>query len=139
MTATVEALIADGYRQLDKDEPFEVLVGPFYMREKKDGTYQSAFIAEEKHTNAFGMVHGGLLMSFADFSLFSIARNHVNGDCVTVGFNSEFVAAGQVGELIESSGEVTRATRSLLFVRGTVYSGDKTLLSFSGILKRVKK
>tara|TARA_R110002096_G_scaffold48158_1_gene128064 strand:- start:434 stop:853 length:420 start_codon:yes stop_codon:yes gene_type:complete len=139
MAATIETLLADGYQQLDMNEPFEVLVGPFYMKEQEDGTYKSAFLAEEKHTNAFGMVHGGLLMSFADFSLFSIARNQVKGDCVTVGFNSEFVAAGQVGDLIESSGEVIRATRSLLFVRGTVYSGDKTLLSFSGILKRIKK
>lgn len=139
MKATASELIANGYKQLDLNEPFEVLVGPFYMKELEDGTFKSAFIAEEKHTNALGMVHGGLLMSFADFSLFSIARKEVDGDCVTVGFNSEFVAAGKVGEVIESSGEIIRATRSLLFVRGTIYSGDQTLLSFSGILKRLKK
>ncbi|MEX0298251.1 MAG: PaaI family thioesterase [Kordiimonas sp.] len=139
MTISTEDLLSQGYRQLDMDEPFELLVGPFYLNEQSDGTFKSAFIAEQKHTNAMGIVHGGLLMSFADFSLFSIARNKVDGDCVTVGFNSEFVSSGKVGELIESSGEVVRATRSLLFVRGTIYSGDNTLMSFSGILKRLKK
>ncbi len=139
MTMSTESLLNRGYRQLDMDEPFEVLVGPFYMKEQEDGTFKSAFVAEKKHTNAMGVVHGGLLMSFADFSLFSIARNKVDGDCVTVGFNSEFVSSGKIGDLVESSGEVIRATRSLLFVRGTVYSGDNTLMSFSGILKRLKK
>lgn len=138
MTATLAALEAEGFRQLDLDEPFEVLVGPLLLKEREDGTYKSAFIAEEKHANALGMVHGGMLMSFADYSLFSIARKEVAGDCVTVGFNSEFVSAAKVGERIESSGEIIRATRSLIFVRGTIYSAERTILSFSGILKRLK-
>ncbi|MBV1901581.1 MAG: PaaI family thioesterase [Kordiimonadaceae bacterium] len=136
MTSQVEELLASGYKQWDMDEPFELLVGPFYMKENEDGTYRSAFVAEKKHTNAMGVVHGGLLMSFADYSLFSIARGHDIPRSVTIGFNSEFVSGGILGDVIESTGEVVRATRSLVFVRGTLFSGDRTILSFSGILKR---
>jgi len=139
MTHAVETLLLEGYQQRDLDEPFEMLIGPFYLKEEADGTYSSAFIAEEKHTNAMGAVHGGLLMSFSDFSLFSIARNHVKQDCVTVGFNSEFITAAKVGDIVKSSGEILRATRSLIFVRGTLYTTENTILSFSGVLKRIKK
>ena len=138
MTTQLGALLATGYEQLDLDEPFEGHVGPFYLRPNGDGTYRSAFIAEKKHANGMGAVHGGLLMAFADYSLFSIGREQGAFDCVTIGFNSEFVSGGEIGDVIESTGEVVRATGSLLFVRGTMFTGDRTIMSFSGILKRVR-
>lgn len=136
---TNEDLKADGYHVWGDLDPFENLIGPFYMKENGDGTYKSAFVAEaERHCNNGGALHGGLLMSFADFALFAIAKDALDGPCVTVGFNSEFVSAGQAGTLVEASGEIMRATRSLLFVRGQIFSGDTIIMTFSGILKRVK-
>ncbi|NVJ99389.1 MAG: PaaI family thioesterase [Alphaproteobacteria bacterium] len=132
-------LIKAGYRTWGDADPFEDLIGPFYMKENDDGTHKAAFVAEaDRHCNAGGMLHGGLLMSFADFSLFAIAKEALNGFGVTVAFNSEFVAAGQAGKLIEAVGEITRATRSLIFVRGKIFSGDQTIMAFSGIIKKVK-
>ena len=49
--------------------------------------------------------------------------------------NSEFIAAGQDGEVIEAAGELVRRTRSLAFVRGRVFVGDRTLLTASAVLK----
>ena len=43
------------------------------------------------------------------------------------------------GELIEATGEVTRAGKSLIFVRGILKSGDRPLFTFSGTIKRVKR
>jgi len=139
MTNLNEQLLADGYQLWGDEDPYESMVGPFYMKENGDGTYRSAFYSERRHVNTSGALHGGLLMSFADYSLFAIAKDQLDGQCVTVGFNSEFIGAVGEGYLIESSGEVLRATRSLLFVRGTVFTADQTLLSFSGVLKRIRK
>ncbi len=139
MSSQIEKLLADGYHTWDGTDPYEDMIGPFYMKENGDGTYRTAFYAQDKHINGQGALHGGLLMSFADFALFAIAKDHLDGPCVTVGFNSEFIGAAGAGPLIEASGEVLRATRSLLFVRGTVFTGDQTLLAFSGVLKRVRK
>ncbi len=134
--AELEAL---GYHPWGDTDPYEDLLGPFLMKQEDDGTHSSAFWTCEKHANTSGALHGGFLMSFADFALFAIAKSDLNGgSAVTVGFNSEFVSAGQPGELIEAKGEVLRATRSLLFVRGAITSADRTIMTFSGILKRVK-
>ena len=42
------------------------------------------------------------------------------------------------GELVECDGEVTRAGGSLIFLRGTLRSGERRLFTFSGTIKRVK-
>ncbi len=77
-------------------------------------------------------------MTFADFALCLTAVWDKKGErCVTVSCNNEFVAAGHPGEVIEASGEVIRRTRSLTFVRGQVFAGDRVILNCSAIVKRI--
>jgi acyl-coenzyme A thioesterase PaaI-like protein len=57
---------------------------------------------------------------------------------VTVSFSSEFLDNAQEGDLIEAGGEVLRATRSMVFVRGLISSGSRPLLSFSATLKKLR-
>ncbi|MFC4347851.1 PaaI family thioesterase [Kordiimonas lipolytica] len=136
---TNQDLLANGYSTWGDVDPFEDLVGPFYLKDNGDGTNRAAFVAERaRHCNNGGMLHGGLLMSFGDFALFAIAKEVLEGSGVTVAFNGEFVSAGQPGDLIEATGEITRNTRSLIFVRGKIFTGDRTIMSFSGIIKKVK-
>jgi acyl-coenzyme A thioesterase PaaI-like protein len=83
-------------------------------------------------------VHGGCFMSFADYSLFAIASSVLEGPGVTVSFSCEFLDAAREGELIECEGEITRAGGSLIFLRGVLKSGERSLFTFSGTIKRVK-
>lgn len=139
MALTVEDLKAQGYRTWGGEDPFEDMIAPFYFNEEGDDT-KCAFISERKHCNGHGMLHGGLLMTFADFAMFAFARPVLeNGAAVTAGFSSEFISAGPKDALIEATGEVVRATRSLIFVRGTIFTGDTTIMTFSGILKRIRR
>ena len=46
--------------------------------------------------------------------------------------------AAREGELIECEGEITRAGGSLIFLRGVLKSGERSLFTFSGTIKRVK-
>ena len=115
--------LPDGFKLWGQggEDPFEDLIGPFYLKPERNGTYRSAFVAEARHANMGGVLHGGLLMSFADFALFSIARDHL-GDAggVTVSFNGDFVAAGRVGSLIEATGEIMKVTGKMIFVQGKI-------------------
>ena len=98
-----------------------------------------AFRAEARHMNGMGGMHGGCLMTFADFALFAIAGDTLgpDGRAVTVGFTSEFLAAARTGDYMEARGEVLRAGRSLIFVRGLVTADTRPCLSFSGTVKRL--
>jgi hypothetical protein len=42
------------------------------------------------------------------------------------------------GELVEFRGEITHAGGSLIFLRGTLKSGERTLFTYSRTIKRVK-
>ncbi|MFC7539985.1 hotdog domain-containing protein [Siccirubricoccus deserti] len=53
----------------------------------------------------------------------------------TVQLNHHFIAPGKLGELVIGRGEVLRATRSVVFIRGTLMSGDRVLVHADGVWK----
>ncbi|PHY12871.1 thioesterase [Caulobacter sp. B11] len=127
-----------GWRTWSGLDPFEDQSGPFYFTEE-NGVVRSAFRAEARHMNGGGFMHGGCMMTFADFSLFAIAWKQIEGTrCVTVSLNGEFMGPAKPGDLVESTGEVIRAGGSLVFVRGLISTGGQPMLSFSGVIKKIR-
>lgn len=122
-------------------DPFETLVGPFAYRVHDNGFIEIAFQPETRHLNGGGAIHGGCLMSFADFALFAIADESLkNGQmAVTLTCNSEFLAAGDTDGWITAEGEVVKETGSVIFARGLVKQRGKPILMFSGTLKKLKR
>jgi acyl-coenzyme A thioesterase PaaI-like protein len=125
-----------GWAQWQSDA-FETRAGPFYERfEGEQGI--TAFRAGPEHMNGGGFMHGGCLMTFADAALFTIARPAMAGSFgVTVNLSGDFLDAARAGEFIEGRGDITRAARSLVFVRGLVTADGRPVLSFTGIIKKV--
>jgi acyl-coenzyme A thioesterase PaaI-like protein len=121
-------------------DPFEDLAGMFYCRVDEKGERICAFRAEHKHMNGGMFMHGGCVMTFADFSLFWIAREALGtGPSVTATFNGEFVGTARVGDLVECRGEVVKAGRSMVFVRGIISTGGEPMMSFSSVLKKTPR
>jgi uncharacterized protein (TIGR00369 family) len=119
-------------------DPFESAIGPFCFQVAHDGRARCAFEPRPHHLNGGGTIHGGALMSFADFTLFAIAHNALkNAKAVTLTCNSEFIGAGGLDGNVEAEGEVLRETRSLVFVRGLITQASRPLLAFSGTLKKI--
>jgi acyl-coenzyme A thioesterase 13 len=125
-----------GYGQ----DPYETLTGPFYFQKTPDGVV-CATLPEQRHLNgSLASIHGGFLMTFADFAIFAIAMDELEGaHAVTLSLTSEFLAAGKTGARLEARGGVTRATRSLVFVRGHIEQSGTTIFTFNGILKKLGK
>ncbi len=128
-----------GWRVWSAD-PYEILSGPFYCRQDSSGAMICAFRAAAKHMNGGGFMHGGALMTFADYALFCIGHEALaDGGSVTASLNGEFIDAAREGELIEARGEVVRAGGSLVFIRGLVETAGRPLLNFSAIVKKVRR
>jgi len=129
-----------GWQCYPGGDPFEDLAGPFYYRVSEDGAPVCAFRAEKKHLNGGGFLHGGLVMTFADFSLFVIARDVIDGSrTVTATFNGELVGTAREGDFVECRGEVVKAGRSMVFVRGLITCGDEPVMAFSSVLKKTQR
>ena len=88
-------------------DPFEDLTGPFYYRIDEAGAVVSAFRAQRRHMNASGAMHGGALMTFADYALFTIGKEALRDvGSVTVSLSGEFIEAAHEGDLVEARGDV---------------------------------
>jgi acyl-coenzyme A thioesterase PaaI-like protein len=119
-------------------DPFEDMIGPFYWRHLEDGRVECAFRAEPRHMNGGGFMHGGCLMTFADYCLFVWAREAL-GDRhgVTATFSSEFVGSVRPGAFVSGKGEIIKAGKSLIFVRGLITGDGEPALTFSGVIKQL--
>ncbi|MBE0596498.1 MAG: PaaI family thioesterase [Desulfuromonadales bacterium] len=128
-----------GYRKWEGFDPFEELTGPYFYRQGPDGSFRCALLLQGKQLSSAGAMHGGALMTFADYSLFVFALPLLNGiSAVTVSLHADFTAPAQAGEFLESTGEIVHETKSLIFVRGQIFSGSRILLTFSGVLRKVR-
>ena len=88
---------------------------------KVDGRWLYGLLTGPEHTNPNGVVHGGVLMAFADHGLSMIAWEAAErAPCTTIQLNTHFLDAIRPGEFLELQGEVTRRTRGLVFVRGRI-------------------
>jgi acyl-coenzyme A thioesterase PaaI-like protein len=84
-----------------------------------DGAWQYGLPTIPEHDNNNGVVHGGILMAFADHGLSFLAWEAAErAPCTTIQLNTHFLDGVIPGEFIVLRGEVTRRTRGLVFVRG---------------------
>jgi acyl-coenzyme A thioesterase PaaI-like protein len=101
---------------------------------RADNNWHYALLTINEHANPQGAVHGGILMTFADHTLGIYAWEAAQrAPCVTIQMNTHFLAAVTPGDFVELRGEVTRATRGLVFVRGILAVGDKDVAAIDGI------
>jgi acyl-coenzyme A thioesterase PaaI-like protein len=114
---------------------FIALVGPLWHR-IVDGAHEYALITEDKHHNRRGVVQGGVYMTFADRTCGMTAR-FVSGtpSLATVQFDTQFVDAAKIGEILISKPRVVRATRSLIFITTEVTADDRCIAMASGVFK----
>ena len=78
MPDTLLAPRASGYTLYDPSDPFEDYVGPIWYRRQDDGVH-CLMPTEERHTNGGGALHGGVLLTFADYALCSAASFAASG------------------------------------------------------------
>ena len=112
------------------------LVGPIWAAPEIP-CYRFAFVAEDKHLNRSGVVHGGMLMTFADRAMGVSSRNSDPSikSQSTISLTFDFMASAVPGDLVQIRCEVMRRTRSLSFMRGTLSSNGQVIGTANGIWK----
>ncbi len=126
--------VPDGWERLPT-QAFGAHVGPFY-RPPGGGATFCGFLADERHGNKRGVVHGGMLATAFDVAMgnasWTASDQRPNA---TVQLTVQYVGALQLGEFASIRTEVVRATRSLVFVRGVMTVGDRIVATADGVWK----
>ncbi len=118
-----------------EDAGYTGVVGPFWRRELEQGVALALRVRRD-HLNHNGTAHGGVLLAMADQTL-GLSALHVSGGLkqATIQLDFQFLAPAIEGETIVASGEVTRQTRSVVFTRGELRVGDRTVGVATGLWK----
>jgi len=128
----------DGWAQRALDG-FFTLVGPLWARREGDG-WAYGLLAESKHSNRAGLVHGGMLMTLIDQAASAVAWEAVDRKrCVTIQLDTHFIAASRPGQFIEARSRVARRTAELVFVQTSLSVQGTEVAVASGIMKVVNR
>ncbi|MFT4096310.1 MAG: PaaI family thioesterase [Rhodoblastus sp.] len=128
---------AHGWKTM-KGPGFSSLVGPIWA--KRDGdSWRYGFLAEDKHENRQGAVHGGMLMTFADHAIGFVAWEAAGRrKCVTMQLENQFLAAVKNGDFVECDTEIVRAAKTVIFLRGVLKVKGRPVMAATGIWKVIE-
>jgi acyl-coenzyme A thioesterase PaaI-like protein len=124
---------SDGWR-LMRGNDMPAAIGAPWAKRSEEGGWRYGLLTTAAHANPEGAVHGGILMIFADHTLGIFAWEAAKRSrCVTIQMNTHFLASVTPGDFVELRGEVTRATRGLVFVRGILSAAGRDAAAIDGI------
>lgn len=118
------------------DEPgFCDVVGPFWQL-GSGADMRIGFRVRPGHLNRRGVVHGGMIVTFADQVLGSLALDTMAGKrLATIQLDTHFIDAVADGEFVEGHPRIERQTRSILFMSGRMFVGDRLVATANGVWK----
>ena len=126
--------IPDGFL-LRPTKAFGTHVGPFYAPPGGDKV-GCGFLADERHGNKRGVVHGGMIATAFDVALGNACWEAADQKpCATVQLNVQFLGAVKLGDFAFVSVEVVKTTRTMVFVRGLMTVGDRKVAAADGVWK----
>ncbi|WIM12559.1 PaaI family thioesterase [Enhydrobacter sp.] len=147
-TATPAAIDLARYSTFVPSDPFEDHTGPFYFRIDGDARAKDSvhcvLPTEPRHANYAGGVHGGAVLTFADYALCLVAGRAADGGsnssfAMTVSIAVEFLNAGRIGPPLEARGEPLQVTGRLAFARGSITQEGRIVALWSGVCRHVAR
>jgi len=139
--ADLPADLPPGYEPLFRTSPFLDLVGPFFYRQDGDGLaggFSVGLRIAERHTNARGLAHGGLLMTLADIALGY--RTAFSADppasLTTVNLSADFSGAAKLGDWVAAQVEIQHLGSRMAFANAYLTVNDKRIVRISGVFSR---
>ena len=134
LTEAQTADIPEGYKILNWTRGFGRQIGPLYEQHDPQGA-TLAFRVEEHHTNGMANCHGGMLMTVADVAWGRVISVHKSHFWVTVRLTCDFLSSAKLGDWVEGTSEIISEEDDLYTVRGTLWSGDRMLMTGTAVYK----
>ena len=124
----------DGFVPYRRPSPYLELVGPVYEAAAA-GPLVAGLWLDRRHTNSRGFAHAGLLTALADTLLGHTILREFPGSppVVTVSLTTDFTGSAHQGTWLQGEAKVTRHGSRLSFATAVFRSGDRAVMTASGI------
>ena len=135
MTDTATPEPPAGYKVASDRGAFSAHNGPYYYEiERGDGARQ-AFLADGRHINGYGIVHGGMLSAFLDGTMSQAVRRATGKSGVTVQLSLSYLSAARPGDWVFAEAKVVRAAKDIAFLEGRVTVADRDVVRATAVFK----
>ncbi|CAN5923338.1 PaaI family thioesterase [soil metagenome] len=128
----------EGFKPLFRSSPFLDHNGPFFYREAADGTFVVGLRILDKHANARGGAHGGLLMTMCDIALgYRTTRSQTPSPMLaTASLKTDFAGGAQVGDWVEAHVDVHKVGGRLAFANCYLMCNGERIVHASAVFAR---
>ncbi|HEY1836857.1 MAG TPA: PaaI family thioesterase [Rhizomicrobium sp.] len=124
-----------GFTETRLIDPFEVFIGPVFER-GAPGDKTFALPIDARHVNARGVIHGGLLMSFADCALGQAVWDVTDrAPSVTLNMQGQFLKPAKTGDIVLVKPELVKRTKAFVFMRGDFIVQNDTIFAVTSVWK----
>ncbi len=126
--------VPDDFAPLFRTSPVLELIGPIYYRGRGAGIALGLEVAE-KHCNARGRVHGGILATLADVGLgYALAYDRDPPiPLVTAHLGIDYVGGAAIGDWLETAVTIDKRGARLAFAHLAIVNGTETIVHASGV------
>jgi acyl-coenzyme A thioesterase PaaI-like protein len=127
-----------GFIPIISTSPFGWANGPIFERKDESGCARGFRIAE-RHINAGGVLHGGMVMTFADIVLAQATSTVLDGPFVTARLTTDFIGPGFLGDWVEGEGDAWLSDDDIAVVRARITSQGKLIATAQGFFKAIRR
>lgn len=118
------------------DSGFNSLLGPIRFARIDQDTWQGLLDLQQKHMNLGGVCHGGVYMTLADTTMGISAHEASGGQrAATIDFQSHFLAAAKLGQVLTCTARANRVVSGLAFMECELEAGGRVCMRANGIWK----
>ena len=132
--------IPEGFEPHFRKSPFTDPWEPLYSRRTERAVIMGLRLAKA-HTNARGLIHGGLMAALADNAMgYSCAQaTGWRSSFVTISLAVDFTGSADIGQWLAVESEVIRTGSTICFAQCLVRADDAVVARANGTFRVVKK
>ena len=129
--------IPPGFGPLFRTSPVLEMVGPLYSR-GEGADLVIGLLAETKHCNGRGTVHGGILATLADVALgYAMAfSSSPPASLTTANLTIDFAGTAKAGDWLEVHVDIQKQGSRLAFANCYLMVGDERIVHASAVFAR---
>lgn len=115
-------------------------IGPVISARDEEGGFVYALETTTDHSNALGLVHGGVITSLLDQAIALVAWNAADrAPCVTVQLDTRFVSAAKPGVRLDARATVRETSGAMMFLDAEVLEGARVIALATAVMKISRK
>jgi acyl-coenzyme A thioesterase 13 len=127
-----------GFEPLFRTSPFLETVGPLFCRKDGERGLVIGLRVAEKHANARGIAHGGLLLTLADIALgyrTAFAHDPPTG-MITASLSADFAGSAKIGDWVEAHVDIQKVGGRLIFANAFLLVDGERIVRASAVFAR---